>query len=137
MSSRRSHPALAALALLTLGLVPGRAAAREYGAWQASLAFPGIQFRVAYDYFNRFSAREGKPAHVWCLQLRHSFPRVTGFSWAITDGGVVDPPGRGYDWRRNSSVRPGEVIESCIHFLRTGPGGSVRVWIQGVEHRDR
>jgi|GEM_PF-5514766 len=104
---------------------------KSWSNWQES-SVRGIDFRVAYDYFNKFSAQEGKPAHVWCVEIRNRFESNKGISWCIGDENVKSRDNI-KDQRRNFCLKSGSTDTSCLHFTNTPEGGSVVVFIWDVK----
>jgi hypothetical protein len=103
---------------------------KNWSSWKES-NIQGIDFRVAYDYYNEYSAKQGKPAHVWCMEIRNRYQSKKGVSWCLGDYGKAKDEIK--DQRRNSCMKPGEIETSCIHFTNTPKGGTVSVYIWKLE----
>lgn len=103
---------------------------KNWSAWKES-TISGIDFRVAYDYYNEYSAKAGKPAHVWSMQIRNRYQTKKGVSWCLGD--YEKPKDEIKDQRRNSCIKAGEEITSGLHFTNTGPGGTVTIYFWKLE----
>lgn len=99
----------------------------KWSEWKES-NIKGIYIRVVYYSYDKLVAKEGKPAYVWCLQIRNNHLSKIGVSWCVGDFGkhineIIDH-------RRNSAIQPGEIETSCIHYTNTPKDGvvSVHLW---------
>ena len=117
------------LLVVVAGLVglggPAMADPKAWGPWNEDVNHKGIYIRAGYDYFNEFSAKKGKPAHVWCIEINNRLDTSIGISWVTTDDNVTERPKSN---SRNSSIKSGAVQKSCLQFTNTPPGGRVTVW---------
>lgn len=119
------------LTVLLLLLFSFKSSDLNWGEWKPAEGYSNIYYRVAYDYYNKYSAEKGRPAHVWCLQIDNRNTKKVGISWAITDSDAGS--GTEKDWRRNSCIEANTTIQSCLHFTNTPSGGSVVVWFKDYQ----
>ena len=102
----------------------GQNVGEDWGGWEVSNIL-GIEYRIKYEYFNKISANQGKPPHVWIMQVRNSFTTKKGVSWVVTDIGKDDTNPNLH--RRNNCLKPGEIAFSPTHFTNTPQGGMISV----------
>jgi hypothetical protein len=106
---------------------------KNWGDWSESNV-SGVYYRVAYDYYNEYAEKEGKPAHVWCLEISNRNESQIGVSWCIGDKGQSFDSIK--DKRRNSFMKSNKVEKSCLHFTNTPRDGIVTIYIWTKENSE-
>ncbi len=117
------------MAFAVVMVFSGLAHAGEYSAWTVSPEYPKLSYRVKYRNYNTARVKEQKSPHDWCYETRNDYAAGVKLKAAITDAAAEAAP---KDKWSSVTLEPGKTHESCINFLDTAEGGSVRVWFDKV-----
>jgi len=109
------------LAVLVLSSPVVAFCADNWGPWNTTSCYKGIQWRVRY---NRKTTIKGK--HEWGLEIRNRYTSKLYLSWELLEQGKKLAKFR---WRTN--IKPGQKMYR--HYMLTTPrGGTVTFWVGNV-----
>ncbi|MBX9891177.1 MAG: hypothetical protein K2Y12_02520 [Chitinophagaceae bacterium] len=97
-----------------------------WGSWQPINGFPYLSFRVGYKYENQSSKRQGRPPHVWALEVKNNSKEEISISYKVGNYGESFEQARSTG--AFSYIKSGEVRTDYLVFTNTPKGGRLTVY---------
>ena len=103
----------------------------QWGPWHES-NIKGIDYRTGYEYYNETSARQGKPAHLWSVEIRNRFSVGKSLWCCLGDQGQSKDDIK--DKRFAPCIESGSTKGFYKYFTNTPPSGTINIYIWDVKN---